>query len=148
MLSTAACAREAGLDRKVARMALEELAAIGVVWNDHEADDSDDHQGVVRWSLKGDDGALIAKVFGEFAERQGWDEILVYTPTSPPQRGEESGIPGEQPYFRPTPGGPSDQAQQQPFDYCQTCGQRLTMHPDSQRHGICERCHLAEGRAS
>jgi hypothetical protein len=76
MLNTAACARAAGLDRKVTKFALEELATIGVVFNDREHEDSDDHQGIVRWALSGEDGELIAQVFNEFRERQGWDEIM------------------------------------------------------------------------
>ena len=45
VLSTAGCARAAHLDRKVCRMALEELAAIGVVENDRSDEEDDDPSG-------------------------------------------------------------------------------------------------------
>ena len=66
VLSTSACANRAGLDRKVARMALEELAAIDVVQNNRENEETDDHAGVVNWALKGADGEVIADVFEAF----------------------------------------------------------------------------------
>lgn len=103
VLSTAKCARVAGLDRKVARMALEELAAIGVVEHDREDEESDDHAGTVSWSLKGDDGVVIADVFVAFeASSWGWDEKWVYTSTSPPEREAETPSTGGLPTFRPT----------------------------------------------
>jgi hypothetical protein len=55
VLTTAGCARAAHPDRKVARMALEELAAIAVVENDRDGEE-DDPVGAVNWRLKGDDG--------------------------------------------------------------------------------------------
>jgi hypothetical protein len=83
VLSTASCARAAGLDRKVARMALEELAAIGVVENDR-GDEEDNPVGVVNWRLSGDDGEVITQVFeAHRASGGGWDETWVYTSTSP-----------------------------------------------------------------
>ena len=75
--STAGCARAAHLDRKVARMALEELAAIGVVENDR-SDEEDDPIGVVNWRLSGDDGAIVGSVFkAHRASGAGWDEVWV-----------------------------------------------------------------------
>ena len=55
----------AGLDRKVARLLAEEPAAVGVVEHDRQYDEDDDLAGPVSWSLAGDDGGLIADVFGE-----------------------------------------------------------------------------------
>jgi hypothetical protein len=90
VLSSASCARAAHLDRKVCRMALEELAAIGVVENDR-SDEEDDPVGVVKWRLSGDDGAVIVSVFeAHRASGWGWDEMWVYTSTSPQEREEES----------------------------------------------------------
>jgi hypothetical protein len=84
VLSTAGCAKAARLDRKVARMALEELAAIGVVESDR-SDEEDDSVGVVHWALKGDDGTVLRDVFeAHRASGQGWDETWVYTSRSPP----------------------------------------------------------------
>jgi hypothetical protein len=86
VLSTAGCARAAHLDRKVCRMALEELAAVGVVENDR-SDEEDDPVGVVNWRLNGDDGAVIVAVFEALrASSWGWDETWVHTSTSPPKR--------------------------------------------------------------
>ena len=53
-------ARTAGVDRKVARFQLEELAAIGVVTNDRVDDDEEEPTGPVTWILDGADGALSA----------------------------------------------------------------------------------------
>jgi hypothetical protein len=77
VLNTSACARRAGIDRKVARMALEDLAAIGVVENDRQDDDEvDDYRGAVNWRLAGDDGDIISGVFEAFRQtRWGWDEM-------------------------------------------------------------------------
>jgi hypothetical protein len=86
VLSTAGCARAANLDRKVCRMALEELAAIGVVENDRN-DEEDDPVGVVNWRLSGEDGAVITDVFEAHRfSSWGWDETWLYTSTSPPER--------------------------------------------------------------
>jgi hypothetical protein len=63
VLTTAGVARAARLDRKVARMTLEDLAAIGVVTHDRTEDEEEDPQGTVHWSLLGYDGELIAAVF-------------------------------------------------------------------------------------
>jgi hypothetical protein len=104
VLSTSACANRAGLDRKVARMALEELAAIGVVENDRENEETDDHAGVVNWALRGPDGEVIADVFEAFHQTQGgWDETWLYTSPSPPVREEEQETTGGKPTLRPTP---------------------------------------------
>lgn len=107
MLTTAGCARTARLDRKVARHQLEELAAIGVVQDDREQDEADDPAGVVHWSLTGEDGALIAAVFGEHRATGGWDETWVYKSSSLPLKGETDEHNGAQtrdePTVRPTP---------------------------------------------
>jgi hypothetical protein len=110
VLSTSACANRAGLDRKVARMALEELAAIGVVANDRENEETDDHAGVVNWALKGADGEVIADVYEAFRQTQGgWDETWVYTSPSPPIREEEQETTGGEPTLRPTPEAAPDE---------------------------------------
>ena len=58
-------------------MALEELAAIGVVENDR-SDEEDDPIGVVNWRLSGDDGAIVGSVFkAHRASGAGWDEVWV-----------------------------------------------------------------------
>jgi hypothetical protein len=89
VLNTSACARRANLHRHVARMALEDLAAIGVVANDRQ-DEDDEHEGTVNWSLVGDDGVIIAGVFDAFLQSGGgWHETWVYTSTSPPEREEK-----------------------------------------------------------
>jgi hypothetical protein len=89
VLNTSSSARQAGIDRKVARMALEDLAAIGVAENDRQ-DEDDGHEGAVNWRLKGEAGEIIAGVFEAFHQsQQGWDETWVYTSTSPPIREEE-----------------------------------------------------------
>ena len=109
VLNTSACARQAGVDRKVARMTLEDLAAIGVVDNDRPEDDGDDRN-TVRWWLHGDDGDIIIDVFDAFHQsRGGWDETWVYTSTSPPKREENTETTGVQPTLRPTPEEASDQ---------------------------------------
>lgn len=106
VLSTAGCARAASLDRKVARMTLEELAAIGVVEHDRQDEEADDHAGVVHWCLSGEDGTVIATVFQAFrASSWGWDEKWVYTSTSPQEREGETLPTGVLPTFRPTPNG-------------------------------------------
>ena len=103
VLTTAGCARNAGLDRKVARMTLEELAAIGVVENDRDDDESDEQTGVVHWNLAGDDGVLVVEVFQAFvASGEGWDEKWVYTSTSPQEGGADTPSPGVHPTLRPT----------------------------------------------
>lgn len=81
--TTAAVARNANLHRHVARHQLEELAAIGVVAHDRDDDADDDLVGVVHWSLAGADGALIAQVFFDHRNDQGWHE-KEFSPTPPP----------------------------------------------------------------
>jgi hypothetical protein len=82
VVSTSACARQAGLDRKVARMALEDLAAVGVVNRDDSLDDSDEPDfTTVKWWLSGDGGDIIARIVKGSSP---WDEMWVYTSTSPP----------------------------------------------------------------
>jgi hypothetical protein len=152
VLNTSACARRAGIDRKVARMTLEDLAAIGVVANDRQ-DEDDEHEGVVNWSLVGDDGDIIAGVFEAFRQSNwGWDETWVYTSTSPQIREEESTSTGGQPTLRPTPAtpdngdspqGPQDDGLEAPrADHCSLCGAAL-LFPPSQERGICEKCWRA-----
>jgi hypothetical protein len=85
-------------------MALEELAAIGVVENDRENEETDDHAGVVNWALRGPDGEVIADVFEAFHQTQGgWDETWLYTSPSPPVREEEQETTGGKPTLCPTP---------------------------------------------
>jgi hypothetical protein len=125
VLNTSACARQAGIDRKVARITLEDLAAIGVVANDRQDEDTDDHEGVVNWSLLGEDGAIIAGVFKAFHQsRGGWDEMWVYTSTSPPIREEEGqrnvDSSGGIPTLRATSDDPTDKAGREP-DGVPTC---------------------------
>jgi hypothetical protein len=117
VLSTAGCARAARLDRKVARMALEELAVIGVVENDR-SDEEDDPVGVVNWRLSGHDGAVVAAVFeAHRASGGGWDETWVCTSTSPQERGEAGSSTGDRPTVRPTPEDAADAAElPQAFD--------------------------------
>lgn len=104
VLSTAGVGREAHLDRKVARMTLEELAAIGVVEHDRESDDQEELAGTVRWSLSGDDGKVIVELVEEWRRDvlRGWDEMWVH-PTPPPLNRSEDAYTREQPTFRPTP---------------------------------------------
>lgn len=88
LLSTAALARAAGVNRRVARMALEELAAIGVVDEDRtEADDREESSGAVWWSLT-PSGDLIGEVFRAHKGAEGGCyEMLVYTSHSPQREG-------------------------------------------------------------
>ncbi|HEY6685653.1 MAG TPA: hypothetical protein VI094_05525 [Propionibacteriaceae bacterium] len=84
VLSTSSCARQAKLHRHVARMTLEDLAAIGVVANNRQDEEPDDHEGVVNWALTGDDGVIIAGVFEAFRQSGGArHETWVHTSTSP-----------------------------------------------------------------
>jgi hypothetical protein len=101
VLTTAGCARAAHLDRKVARMALEELAAIAVVENDRDGEE-DDPVGAVNWRLKGDDGEVVVTVFEAHRNSgRGWDETWVYTSTSPQEREETTHSTGVDPHFVP-----------------------------------------------
>lgn len=87
-LPTAELARRARLDRRVARSALEELAAIGVAGNDRQHEDEDEPRGAVTWTLDGPNAPLLASVFAEHRRAAaGWDETLVLTP--PPPQGRE-----------------------------------------------------------
>lgn len=104
-LTTAGVGRAGGLDRKVARMTLEELAAVGIVEHDRPDDEGEDLIGAVHWSLCGDDGALVAHVVNAHG-REGWDETWV-SPTPPPQIREEEQEPSlGQATLRPTPATP------------------------------------------
>lgn len=106
VLTTAGVARTAGLDRKVARFNLEELAAVGVVENDRADDEQDELTGTVHWSLAGAEGAIIAGVFTAARAAGGWDETWGPTP-HPPQKGETGeAFTGVQPTLRPTPAEP------------------------------------------
>jgi hypothetical protein len=152
VLSTSACARAANLDRKVCRMALEELAAIGVVENDR-SDEEDDPTGVVNWCLSGDDGAVIVSVFeAHRASGWGWDETWVYTSTSPQEREEESTGTGGQPTFRPTSAESSDGHSHPPrqdatYSRCQICGTDLFNAVQRER-GTCGPCYMNHGADS
>jgi hypothetical protein len=107
VLTTAGLARGAGLDRKVARMTLEELAAVGIVEHDRPDEEYDDPTGAVHWRLLGDDGALVAHVVRDY-RRGGWDETWV-SPTPPPQiRGEDEEGSLGLPTLRPTPDSAPD----------------------------------------
>jgi hypothetical protein len=64
VLSTAGCARAANLDRKVCRMALEELAAIGVVENDR-SDEEDDLSGL----CNGNSAETTKQSYGPYLKR-------------------------------------------------------------------------------
>ena len=73
---TAAIGRLAGLDRGVARRALQDLEVIGVVGSERIGDEPTDDSRDVRptaWSLVGEEDALIRKVFAaplhDLAER-------------------------------------------------------------------------------
>jgi hypothetical protein len=128
-------------------MALEELAAIGVVENDR-SDEEDDPVGVVNWCLSGDDGAVIVSVFeAHRASSWGWDETWVYTPTSPPIKEEESSSTKPEPTLRPTLDDPSNQDIEPSGDIsgedvptCWQCGKELVW-TDEQRIGVCSRCY-------
>jgi hypothetical protein len=87
------------------------LALIGVVENDRP-DADDDYDGALNWSLKGDDGKVIADVFEAFRQtQQGWDEMWVYTSTSPPDREDQDDTALGEPTFRPTPQRPDELVQ-------------------------------------
>ncbi|QOK24142.1 helix-turn-helix transcriptional regulator [Janibacter indicus] len=111
-LNTSKVARTAGVDRKVARFQLEELAAIGVVTNDRVDDDEEEPTGPVTWILDGADGALIADVLSEHRRCGGWDEKWVPTPQTPQIREEGDDSTHGVPTFRPTPesGLPTDKS--------------------------------------
>jgi hypothetical protein len=160
ILNTSTAARRAGLDRKVARMTLEDLAAIGVVTNDRPDSDENDDRGAVKWWLTGDGGDIIMTVFKDFYDHGGWDEMWVTHSSSPPDKGgqstenrETSGrTSGGNPTFRPTPEPASDQAEQVSAqqngavldDSCMTCGVPL-WHRPSQQRGVCEKCWRVNG---
>jgi hypothetical protein len=119
-------------------MALEELAAIGVVENDRN-DEEDDPIGVVLWQLSGDDGAVITDVFkAHRASGGGWDETWVYTSPSPPIREEESSNSRGEPTLRPTP-------VQSTFTHCQACGQDNLHNAAQRQRGTCGPCHMNHG---
>ena len=101
LLSTAGCARTARLHRKVARMTLEELAAIGVVENDR-VEDEDDQNGTTYWSMCGEDGALTAQIVGEHLAAGGWYETWVHTPPTPQVEGGKDDVTRVHPTIRPT----------------------------------------------
>ncbi|WP_141844650.1 hypothetical protein [Humibacillus xanthopallidus] len=103
LLSTSACARDAGLDRKVARHTLEDLAAIGIVTNDRVDDEDEEPTGTVNWYLAGDDGSLVADVVRAHVRFGGWDETWVYTSTSPQRERETPSDTKVIPTLRPTP---------------------------------------------
>jgi hypothetical protein len=69
-------------------------------------DEDDEYDGAVKWRLIGEEGDIIAAVFNAFRSEGGWDEMWVYTSTSPPIReeeeAEETQSRGNEPTFRPT----------------------------------------------
>jgi hypothetical protein len=151
LFNTSSCARQAGIDRKVARMALEDLAAIGVVENDRPDHDGDDYDGAINWTLAGEDGVIIAGVFKAFHQTQrGWDETWVHTSTSPQIKGEEEAeeakSSGGIPTLRPTPDDPPDQTTAPPetaemHDFCTLCDTPLAT-PAQRQRGTCGPCFM------
>ena len=83
VLNTSACARRARIDRKVARMTLEDLAAIGVLENDRP--DHDDYDGTVNWQLTGEAGDIISGVFDAFRKSEGGGTKCGFIPPLLPQ---------------------------------------------------------------
>lgn len=80
VLTTAGVGKAARLDRKVARMTLEDLAAIGVVDNDRRDDEVEAVGSAVHWFLTGEDGEIIARIFAAHRRSGGWDETWVCPP--------------------------------------------------------------------
>ncbi|MCZ2850011.1 bifunctional DNA primase/polymerase [Modestobacter sp. VKM Ac-2978] len=104
-LTTAGLAREASIDRKVARFQAEELQAIGVVHGHREGDqdvEDDNDKRPITWRLASDDGALIADVLADHRRDLGWDEIEVSIPPSP-QEGSAYGVAVQLSSHYPTP---------------------------------------------
>jgi hypothetical protein len=111
-LNTSEIARAADLDRKVARFALEELEALGVVRStrvvgSQEYDDEDPRQRrqARNWTLQGDEGKLAARLIDEVRRN------VEYPPPLPPDKGDKgygSSHLGEGP--RPAPWGPGSLA--------------------------------------
>ncbi|TQS44358.1 toprim domain-containing protein [Cryptosporangium phraense] len=96
VMTTAELARQAHLDRKVARFAAEELQLIGVVEGERDGEEPDDDSEIdmrpVFWSLSGDDGDLVAEVFQEsYSSVEVWDEMWELTP-HPPQKIKKGGV--------------------------------------------------------
>jgi hypothetical protein len=92
-------AQQIGCDRKVARMALEELRAIGVASCPVE-DDAEDDEELGRWTprlwqLDGPDQQLIVDVL----TAQPWDEKLVASPHPPQDTRVPTGAYGEASHF-------------------------------------------------
>lgn len=89
--STAAVARVADLDRKVARFRLEELELIGPVMGTRigeEPSDEDVDRRMCTWSLTGTEGEIVRNVFGKWAaDRKRWDETWVPYTQTPKERG-------------------------------------------------------------
>lgn len=125
LLTTAGVARASGLDRKVARMTLEELAVIGIVEHDRSDDSDDEQSGTTHWWLAGDDGEIVSDVFAAQRKSGGWDETWVYTSTSP-QIETDTGI---QPTLRPTPDDVTE---------CVVCGEPLFLIETGRT--LCARC--------
>ena len=145
LLSTSACARQAKLHRHVARMALEDLAAIGVVENDRP-DHDDDYDGVVNWTLAGEDGVIIAGVIKAFHQTQGgWHETWVHTSTSPPIREKENDTSLGEPTLRATPATPTNGHTPPPKSpsHCERCGGELLNQIQQQRRR-CGPCIVSE----
>jgi hypothetical protein len=123
-------------------MALEDLAAIGVVANDRQ-DEDDEHEGIVNWSLVGDDGVITAGVFDAFLQSGGgWHETWVYTSTSPPERGEEDDSTLGEPTLRVTPDPGLDEEEHEAVRQCWQCWQcgRELVWTDEQHSRVCSRC--------
>lgn len=157
LLSGSAVARVAGIDRKVARFQLEELACIGVVTNDRINDEDEERAGITNWSLNGEDGALIADVFSANMRGGGWDETWVYTSTSPPIRDEETPPSGGNPTLRPTPGPADEDLETVPNDEghkghdtapCSVCGEPLPALRHRSGYTQCRPCEIALEAAS
>jgi hypothetical protein len=143
VLSTSACARQAKLHRHVARMALEDLAAIRVVANNRQDEETDDHEGAVDWALTGDDA-----VFEAFHQSGGgWHETWVYTSTSPPWRSGESTSTGGIPTLRATLQPPTkrkDHISMTTYDEARNAW--LAAHPEPTNLDFaCPRCKARRG---
>jgi hypothetical protein len=101
VLTTAGCARAAHPDRKVARMALEELAAIAVVENDRDGEE-DNPVGAVNWRLKGDDGEVVVAVFeAHLNSGRGGTKRGDIRPLLPRKEKKQPIARGVDPYFVP-----------------------------------------------
>ena len=97
-LSTAAIAKAANLDRKVARFTLEDLATVQVVESDRPDgyDEDQPSRFPVHWMLSSEDGALIAEVFlARYTDVLQVGQKVVFTHTSPRIKGRKTDMTSE-----------------------------------------------------